>query len=244
MPELLLNAQGLHKSYGGKPALLGVDLQVFAGEMVVLLGPNGAGKSTLLQVLTGLFSPDQGQVQVAGFNMQSHASRALSKLGVVFQQSALDLDLSVQANLLFHTDLHGIARADALKRIAEGLGQMGLSDQSSARVRTLSGGTRRKVELIRALLHRPRVLLMDEATVGLDPGSRQQLLQTVRLLTHAQQVSVLWTTHLVEEIREADRLVLLQRGKVQFNGTLQALMAAAPGQDLEQEMLRLLAGVP
>ena len=210
MPELLLNAEGLHKSYGGKPALLGVDLQVFAGEMVVLLGPNGAGKSTLLQVLIGLFSPDQGQVQVAGFNMQSHASRALSKLGVVFQQSALDLDLSVQANLLFHTDLHGIARSDALQRIAEGLGQMGLSDQSAARVRTLSGGTRRKVELIRALLHRPRVLLMDEATVGLDPGSRQQLLQTVRLLTHAQQVSVLWTTHLVEEIREADRLVLLQ----------------------------------
>ncbi|MFM1906764.1 MAG: hypothetical protein RLZZ591_441 [Pseudomonadota bacterium] len=244
MPELLLNAQGLHKSYGGKPALSGVDLRVFAGEMVVLLGPNGAGKSTLLQVLTGLFSPDQGQVQVAGFNMQSHASRALSKLGVVFQQSALDLDLSVQANLLFHTDLHGIARADALQRIAEGLGNMGLSDQAAARVRTLSGGTRRKVELIRALLHRPRVLLMDEATVGLDPGSRQQLLQTVRALTHAQQVSVLWTTHLVEEIREADRLVLLQRGKVQFNGTLHELMAVAPGQDLEQEVLRLLAGVP
>lgn len=241
MPDLLLNAQGLHKSYGGKPALAGVDLQIFAGEMVVLLGPNGAGKSTLLQLLTGLFSPDQGQVQVAGFNMQSHASRALAMLGVVFQQSALDLDLSVQANLLFHTDLHGIARAEAVQRIADGLSHMGLNEQASARVRTLSGGTRRKVELIRALLHRPRVLLMDEATVGLDPGSRQQLLQTVRALTKSQQVSVLWTTHLVEEIKEADRLVLLQRGRVRYNGTLQALMAEAPGQDLEEEVLRQLA---
>lgn len=242
MPDLLLNVQGLHKSYGGKSALAGVDLQVFAGEMVVLLGPNGAGKSTLLQVLTGLFSPDQGQVQVAGFDMQVQASRALAMLGVVFQQSALDLDLSVQANLLFHTDLHGIARADASQRIAEGLALMGLSDQAAAQVRTLSGGTRRKVELIRALLHRPRVLLMDEATVGLDPGSRQQLRQTVLALTRSRKVSVLWITHLVEEIREADRLVLLQRGRVQFSGSLEALMAAAPSQDLEQEVLRQLAG--
>ena len=244
MPDLLLNAQGLHKSYGGKPALAGVDLQIFAGEMVVLLGPNGAGKSTLLQLLTGLFSPDQGQVQVAGFNMQSHASRALAMLGVVFQQSALDLDLSVQANLLFHTDLHGIARSEASQRIADGLSHMGLSEQASARVRTLSGGTRRKVELIRALLHRPRVLLMDEATVGLDPGSRQQLLQTVRALTKSQQVSVLWTTHLVDEVVNADRLLVLNQGQIAFDGVPADLIAQSGKASLEQAFLSLCQPAP
>ena len=170
----LLQARDLHKSYAGKPALQGVSLQLFPGEMVALLGPNGSGKSTLMQLLTGLFSPDSGHIEVLGFNMRTHASRALAGLGVVFQQTALDLDLSVQANLLFHTDLHGLPRRIARDRIAEALAGMALEGQAGAVVRSLSGGTRRKVELVRALLHRPRVLLMDEATVGLDPGSRQQ----------------------------------------------------------------------
>lgn len=214
----LLQASDLHKSYAGKPALQGVSLQLFPGEMVALLGPNGSGKSTLMQLLTGLFSPDSGHIEVLGFNMRTHASRALAGLGVVFQQTALDLDLSVQANLLFHTDLHGLPRRIARGRIAQALADMALDGQAGAVVRSLSGGTRRKVELVRALLHRPRVLLMDEATVGLDPGSRQQLLATVRKLVTEHQVAVLWATHLMEEIEVADRLLLLQGGTVRFDG--------------------------
>lgn len=214
----LLQARDLYKSYAGKPALQGVSLQLFPGEMVALLGPNGSGKSTLMQLLTGLFSPDSGHIEVLGYSMRTHASRALAGLGVVFQQTALDLDLSVQANLLFHTDLHGLSRGTARGRIAKALADMGLDGQASAVVRSLSGGTRRKVELVRALLHRPRVLLMDEATVGLDPGSRQQLLAAVRKLATESQVAVLWATHLMEEIEVSDRLLFLQAGAVCFAG--------------------------
>jgi ABC-2 type transport system ATP-binding protein len=236
----LLQAQNLHKAYNGKPALKGVDLTLQAGEMCALLGPNGAGKSTLLQLLTGLFSPDQGQITVLGHDMQTQPARALTGLGVVFQQSALDMDLPVMANLLFHTDLHGIPRAVARARIDEGLATMGLTDEARAVVRSLSGGTRRKVELVRALLHRPQVLLMDEATVGLDPGSRQQLLDTVRELCRSRGMAVLWATHLIEEARVADRLLLLHQGSVRFDGSVQDFMQASQGTDFQTEVLREL----
>ena len=242
MTDILLNAENLHKSYAQTHALQGVSLQLRAGEMVALLGPNGAGKSTLLQLLTGLFSPDQGRIEVLGHDMRSNASRALAGLGVVFQQSALDLDLSVRANLLFHTDLHGLPRAVARERIHAGLALMGLTEQMNAVTRSLSGGTRRKVELVRALLHQPRVLLMDEATVGLDPASRQQLLTTVRQLAAERQVGVLWATHLIEEIKVADRLLLLHRGTVRFDGSIDTFMAQAEGDDLHEEVLKQLKG--
>ena len=236
----VLRADSLHKAYNGKPALKGVSVSLRAGEMVALLGPNGAGKSTLLQLLTGLFTPDQGTIQVLGHDMRQHPARALSGLGVVFQQSALDMDLSVMANLLFHTDLHGIPRKIARERIDAQLAAIGLQDQAKAVVRSLSGGTRRKVELVRALLHLPRVLLMDEATVGLDPASRQQLLDTVRGLCRDQGLAVLWATHLIEEVKTADRLLLLHQGTVRFDGHIDAFMAAAEGPDFQTEVLRAL----
>ena len=236
----VLQAEGLHKAYNGKPALKGVSLSLQAGEMVALLGPNGAGKSTLLQLLTGLFTPDQGTITVLGHDMRQQPARALAGLGVVFQQSALDLDLTVMANLLFHTDLHGLPRQTARERIAAQLAAIGLQDQTKAVVRSLSGGTRRKVELVRALLHRPRLLLMDEATVGLDPASRQQLLDTVRGLCREQGLAVLWATHLIEEVKTADRLLLLHQGTVRFDGAIGAFMAAAEGPDFHTEVLKAL----
>jgi len=241
MTDIVLSAQDLHKSYAGKRALQGVSLDLHAGEIVALLGPNGAGKSTLLQLLTGLFSPDQGCIRVLGHDMRTHASRALAGLGVVFQQTALDLDLSVQANLLFHTDLHGIARSVANQRIGDELALIGMSAQAKAMVRSLSGGTRRKVELVRAVLHQPRVLLMDEATAGLDMASRQQLLAAVRRLAQDQGVAVLWATHLAEEVKVADRLVLLDKGTVRFSGSPDHFMAQAQGDDLNQALSRQFA---
>lgn len=238
--DTVLQAEGLHKAYSGKAALKGVSLSLRPGEMVALLGPNGAGKSTLLQLLTGLFTPDQGAITVLGQDMRQHPARALAGLGVVFQQSALDLDLTVMANLLFHTDLHGLPRQTARERIAAQLTAIGLQDQAKAVVRSLSGGTRRKVELVRALLHRPRVLLMDEATVGLDPASRQQLLDTVRGLCSAQGLAVLWATHLIEEVKTADRLLLLHQGTVRFDGSIDTFMAAAEGPDFQTEVLKAL----
>jgi ABC-2 type transport system ATP-binding protein len=236
----VLRASDLHKAYNGKPALKGVSVSMRAGEMLALLGPNGAGKSTLLQLLTGLFTPDQGTITILGHDMRQHPARALAGLGVVFQQSALDLDLTVMANLLFHTDLHGLPRKTAFERIDVQLAAIGLQAQAKAVVRTLSGGTRRKVELVRALLHRPNVLLMDEATVGLDPASRQQLLDTVRGLCRDQGLAVLWATHLIEEVQSADRLMLLHQGTVRFDGNVAGFMSSAEGPDFQTEVLRAL----
>ncbi|TXT39805.1 MAG: ABC transporter-like protein [Comamonadaceae bacterium] len=226
MSNTMLTVTKLHKSYGAKPALKGISFTVKEGEFVALLGPNGAGKSTLMQVLTGLFSPDQGEVSIFGQSLRAKPSHALARMGVVFQQTALDLDLSVKANLLFHTDLHGLARPLALERITQGLANMDLQDQLHQPVRSLSGGTRRKIELVRALLHRPSALLMDEATVGLDPPSRQQLLLAVRQLCTQVGVGVLWTTHLTEEVKVADRVLRLEQGLLTFDGTPQAYLAA------------------
>ena len=157
----VLDAHELTKSYGSKRALNSVSMRLYPGQFVALLGPNGAGKSTLVQLLSGLFVPDSGTLSVLGHNFRTEAAQALAGLGVVFQQASLDLDLTVRANLLFHTDLHGISRAVARERIDQGLSEHGLLNQAALPVRSLSGGNRRKVELIRALLHRPRFLLMD-----------------------------------------------------------------------------------
>ncbi len=239
MKPVLLDAQQLHKAYAGKPALRGVDLQLHPGERVALLGPNGAGKSTLMQLLTGLFVPDEGRITVLGHDMRHRAPQALAGLGVVFQQSALDLDLSVRANLLFHTDLHGLPRRLALERIGHGLAALGMQDDLHRTVRALSGGTRRKVELVRAMLHRPQVLLMDEATVGLDPASRQQLLQAVQVLQNETGVATLWATHLVEEVQGADRVVVLNKGQVLFDGAVPELLRQTGEAGLEAAFLSL-----
>lgn len=235
----VLQATALQKSYGPKKALKSVSLTLYPGQFVALLGPNGAGKSTLVQILSGLFVPDQGALSVLGFDMRHNAPKALGGLGVVFQQSSLDLDLSIRANLLFHTDLHGIARAEAQRRIQAGLQQHGLQDQAGTAVRALSGGNRRKVELIRALLHQPRFLLMDEATVGLDPASRHDLLRAVEALCRQGDVAVLWATHLVDEVANADRLLVLHQGSVAFDGVAADLVAQSGQATLEQAFLSL-----
>ena len=158
----MLQIQGLIKRYGERTALAGLTLALPAGQFVALLGPNGAGKSTLFQVLTGLFVADEGEVEVAGQSLRRSAVCALADIGVVFQQMSLDLDLSVERNLRFHADLHGLPRRVAGERLAEGCRALGLDKDLARPVRELSGGNRRKVELVRALLHRPKVVLMDE----------------------------------------------------------------------------------
>lgn len=225
----LLAARNLAKAYGRVKALDGIDLTVSAGEFVALLGTNGAGKSTLLQLLTGLFSPDAGEITVCGHDLRRSAVRALADIGVVFQQTTLDLELSVMSNLLLHSDLHGLPRRIARKRIAAALERFGLADRARDATRKLSGGNRRRVELARAMLHGPRVMLMDEATVGLDPMSRRDILRDIVQLKRDANVGILWTTHLVDEVDFADRIVVLRRGKVVFDGDRDALMKMGGG---------------
>src|SRR5215472_4281528 len=159
VPALLLD--DVVKTYGRIRAVDGVTLKVCAGEFIALLGPNGAGKSTLFQLLSGLFVPDSGRIEIMGHDMLRDPVPALAKLGIVFQQPTLDLELTVTGNLLFHAGLHGIPRAVAKPRIEADLKRLGLAERAHDKAAQLSGGNRRRVELARALLHEPRVLLMD-----------------------------------------------------------------------------------
>ena len=211
-PALLLD--NVVKTYGAIRAVDGVSFTASAGEFIALLGPNGAGKTTLFQLLSGLFVPDSGRIEVMGHDMLRDPVPALAKLGIVFQQPTLDLELTVTGNLLFHAGLHGIPRAIAKMRIEAELARLGLAERAHDKTIQLSGGNRRRVELARALLHEPRVLLMDEATVGLDPASRGDLLKLMLTMRAERSVAVLWATHLCDEVADADRVIVLHRGKV------------------------------
>ncbi|MFG5407541.1 ABC transporter ATP-binding protein [Piscinibacter sakaiensis] len=237
----MLRVQGLVKRYGARVALDHLSFALAPGRFVTLLGPNGAGKSTLFQVLTGLFAADEGDVEVAGLSMRSSVRRALTHIGVVFQQQSLDLDLSVARNLQFQADLHGLPRALAATRIAEESARIGIAADLGRTVRELSGGNRRKVELVRALLHRPALLLMDEATVGLDPKSRRDLLQALHDEVRERRVSVLWATHLVPEAESADRVLVLHQGRLLADGTPAEVTAALGGDSLEAAFIQATA---
>ena len=238
--KTVLEVRDVTKSYSGKKALDSVSLKVRAGEFVALIGTNGAGKTTLLQLLAGLFAPDSGRITVLGHDLRVHSARALSGIGVVFQQPTLDLELSVQANLLYHTDLHGLPRRVARERIVWALERFGLADRAREKARVLSGGNRRRVELARALLHRPSVLLMDEATVGLDPASRRDILGDIETLTHKDGLGAFWTTHLVDEVARADRVIVLRVGRVLFDGTPKQLWGKGDRADPSATLIRMM----
>lgn len=238
----ILSLHEVRKSYGAREALRGVSLEVAPGEFVALLGPNGAGKSTLFQLLTGLFNADSGTLAVCGHDIRRNPVAALAAIGVVFQQSTLDLDLGVAANLKFHACLHGLGGGRARERIADALQRLGLAERAGDPVRELSGGNRRKVELARALVHEPAVLLMDEATVGLDPASRRQLLDEV-LALRTRGVGVLWATHLVDEAEAADRVIVLHQGRILAQGRPFELAEAAGAATLAEAFLQM-TGAP
>ena len=233
-----LEVQELSKSYGPLKALDEVSLHVGAGEFVGLLGPNGAGKTTLFQILSGLFVADAGSVMVLGYDIRHSATAALAGIGVVFQQPTLDLDLSARANLRFNARLHGMPRARRRERVEIELERLGLTERAGALARTLSGGNRRRLELARALVHEPSVLLMDEPTVGLDPASRRDLLDYVHALCAERSVGVLWATHLVDEVERADRLVILHRGRVLESGPPGDIVARSGAPDLGEAFSR------
>jgi ABC-2 type transport system ATP-binding protein len=232
-----LRLEKVVKTYGPVRAVDGVSFSARPGEFVALLGPNGAGKSTLFQLLSGLFVPDSGRIEVMGHDMTRDAVPALSRLGIVFQQPTLDLELSVTANLLFHAGLHGIPRKVAMPRIRAELSRLELADRAHDKTSQLSGGNRRRVELARALLHEPRVLLMDEPTVGLDPASRSELLRLILAMRIERSVAVLWATHLCDEVGDADRVIVMHKGKVLTDTTPARFVAAAGAKSVEEAFL-------
>ena len=193
-------------------ALKGIDLNICPGEFHALLGPNGAGKSTLLSLITGLRKIQIGQVWVGGVDLTRDRLQALTRLGVVFQQPTLDLDLTVEQNLNYFAALNGLVSKHAKLRVNEELERFELTGKRREKVRRLNGGHRRRAEIARALLHQPSLLLFDEATVGLDVPTRQRLVDHIHNLCADHQIAVLWATHLVDEIRPTDTVTLLNQG--------------------------------
>ncbi|WP_442962494.1 ABC transporter ATP-binding protein [Pseudomonas sp.] len=211
---MAISVRGVSFHYGARVALDRVSFDIQKGKVNALLGPNGAGKSTLIALFSRLYSLQEGDILLDELSIRSQPRRALARLGVVFQQSTLDLDLSVQQNLSYHAALHGISRREAAPRIEQELERQGLMPRRHEQVRQLNGGHRRRVEIARALLHKPSVLLLDEASAGLDPVSRNALNEHVRKLCNERELTVVWTTHLMDEIRPEDPVVLLDRGRI------------------------------
>lgn len=221
--------------YGARCALDRVALDVAPGEVFALLGPNGGGKSTLFRLLATLLRPQQGVLRVLGCDLAAQPQRVRPYLGVVFQSPSLDKKLAVAENLAYQGRICGLPRAQRAARITELLAQFGLSDRARDAVETLSGGLRRRVELAKALLHRPRVLLLDEPSTGLDPGARSELWQHLQELRRTAGTTVLLTTHLLEEADKADRVGILDRGRLVALDAPEALKRAVGGDVLEIE---------
>jgi ABC-2 type transport system ATP-binding protein len=232
-----LSVRRLSHSYGARKALDNVSLAVRPASFVALLGLNGAGKSTLFSLVTRLYPVPTGRISVFGHDIEQEPSAALRLLGVVFQPRTLDLDLSVLQNLSYHAALHGIGAREARSRAREVLGRVELSGRAKEKVRDLSGGQMRRVEIARALLHRPRLLILDEPTVGLDIKARADILRHVRMLVSEQGVAVVWATHLVDEVTEGDDLIVLHRGRIVAHDQVSSI--AAPGETVAAAFTRL-----
>ncbi|WP_312527672.1 ABC transporter ATP-binding protein [Paracoccus sp. (in: a-proteobacteria)] len=216
-PDALSIDQVSH-SFGKVRALKDVSLTVPRGSFTALLGVNGAGKTTLFSLITRLYTNSSGKIAVAGHDVRRQPAQALARLGVVFQSRAMDTDLTVRQNLEYHASLHGISRRAAAPRISHVLALVDLQDRRDARVSALSGGQSRRAEIARALIHSPELLLLDEATVGLDVKSRAEVLALTRRLIAEENVSALWATHIMDEIEPTDGLVILHKGEVLMRG--------------------------
>lgn len=208
-----LRVTNLQFAYGPKTALDRVSLAVPQGKFCALLGPNGAGKSTLVSLLTRLLVAPTGDILVAGHDLRTAPRKALAALGVVFQQPTLDLNLTVRQNLSYFGALHGLPRSEMPGRIDIALDRLDMRARGDEKARALNGGHRRRMELARALLHDPKVLLLDEPTVGLDAAARHAITDHVHDLAD-QGFCVLWTTHLTDEVRDTDALLVLHRGQI------------------------------
>jgi ABC-2 type transport system ATP-binding protein len=222
-----LEVAGVSHNYGKRKALDNVGFSVAQGSFSVLLGLNGAGKSTLFCLITRLFATQTGTIRIFGFDVNRSPGEALRRLGVVFQARTLDLDLTIMQNLSYHAALHGISGHQTKSRAGFALETVAMAGRAHDKARDLSGGQMRRVEIARALLHRPRMLLLDEPTAGLDIKARADILKHVRGLVARQSIGVLWATHLIDEIEQGDDIVVLHEGKILDRGRACEIAARA-----------------
>ena len=225
----VIQVQDLRHTYGKRTALNGVSFAVNTGEIFALLGPNGSGKTTLFRILSTLMLPTSGRALVGGFDAARQPDQVRRRIGVVFQAQSVDIKLTAAENLWHQGHLYGLHGSELKNRISSILGRVALADRANERVETFSGGMQRRVELAKGLMHHPSVLLLDEPTTGLDPGARRDLWQYLHQLRTQENVSVIVTTHLMEEAERCDRLAILNAGQVVALGTPSELRSQIGG---------------
>lgn len=236
-----LKVTDVSHSFGSHLVLDNVSLHVPQGKFAMLLGLNGAGKSTLFALVTRLYDNITGEIKILGYDVRRRPTQALQRLGVCFQSRAIDPDLSLTQNLLYHAALHGIGGREAKARAKAALEKVEMLDRANSKVRTLSGGQARRVEIARSLMHRPGLLLLDEPTVGLDIGSRESVISIVRALVAQDNLGVLWATHLFDEVAPTDHIVVLHKGRVLFTGSVPELLVAGKATNVS-DAFRTLTG--
>lgn len=227
-----ISIAGLEHRYGSRQALAGINLEIEAGEIFVFLGPNGGGKTTLFRLLSTLIPVQRGEVRVLGFDLRRQTQAIRERIGVVFQAPSLDKKLTVAENLMHQAHLYGLSGRTLESRQSEMLARLGLAERRRDRVETLSGGLRRRVELAKGMLNRPRLLLLDEPSTGLDPGARSDLWDYLQQVRRDEGVSIVLTTHLLEEAEKADRIAILNEGSLVALDTPEALKATVGGDSI------------
>ena len=225
----MIQVHNLTHRYGDRVALSNVSFEVNKGEIFGLLGPNGGGKSTLFRILSTMMVPTEGRATIAGYDVVRDPAAVRRHIGVVFQTQSLDKALTVEENLRAQGHLHGLSGAVLRERMANAMERLNIADRRKDLVDTLSGGLRRRVEIAKALLHRPQVLLIDEASTGLDPAARRDLSRHVESLRAGEGVTILLTTHILEEADRCDRLVLLHQGNIVAQGSPAELRSGIGG---------------
>lgn len=235
-----LEIKNVSHKFGEFQALKEVSLNINSGDFTVLLGLNGAGKTTLYSLITRLYNNISGSIKIYGFDVREKPTEALKNIGVVFQQPTLDLDLNVIENLEYHAALHGMNSKYAIKRIHDEIERIKLTEKIKSKVRSLSGGQRRRVEIARSLLHKPKLLLLDEPTVGLDIGSRQMILKHVKGLCKKNNLAVLWATHLIDEIDKGEKVIIIDKGKVLDTGDVNKVIKKTKTKNIRDAFNKLV----
>jgi ABC-2 type transport system ATP-binding protein len=236
----IISVHNLVKKFGDNTAVKGVSFDVQPGERFAFLGPNGAGKSTTIAMLTTVLRRTSGTVELAGFDPEEHPYDVRRNFGIVFQDDSHDEDLTAYENMIFHAMLYGIPREGGKERVKQALDYVDLLDRANDRLRTFSGGMKRRLEIARSLLHQPKILFLDEPTLGLDPQTRNYLWGYVTKLSEEQGMTVFFTTHYMQEAQQyADRIAIIDHGEIKAMGTAESLMQQTNTSNLEEAFLEL-----